>query len=195
MPAFKSKNNTKKVIKASQATKHKTGSGGAPSGAALTILNTAAALKAKRGKESIERKKLSALTGIQGKSTIANALTKMKNNGWMEVTPSTLTITFKGMELADPSAVSMADIPTTNVGFHESIKKQYKLKPKECALMDSIADGKTYIKKNVAAAIGCQMNSTFANMMTNLKKHDILEFDRTTMRLHDEMFPVEPRSE
>jgi hypothetical protein len=186
MPAFKS--NHKKVIKASQATKHKTGGGAAPSGAAATILNTVAALKAKRGKESIERKKLSALTGIQGKSTIANALTKLKVNGWMEVTASTPTITDEGMDAADPGAVAVDDIPTTNVGFHDAVKKQYKLKAKECDLFDHIADGKTYIKKDVAAAIDCKMNSTFANMMTKLKKHDILEFDRTTMRLHNDMY-------
>jgi hypothetical protein len=34
------------------------------------------------------------------------------------------------------------------------------------------------------------MNSTWANMLTPLKKLDIIDFDRETIWLADDMFPV-----
>lgn len=167
----------------------------APTGAVSTILNKAAALKSALGQESLERKKLSALTGIQGKSTIANALTKLKNEGWMIVTPDSITITESGMTKADPIAVQSAvqDIPTTNAAFHEQVKKQYKLKPKAIELFDSIQDGNSYEKEKLAKALGMKVNSTFANLLTSLKKFGIIEFDRKTVRLTDDMMPFEPR--
>eukprot|EP00977_Amphora_coffeiformis_P003863 scaffold768_cov166-Amphora_coffeaeformis.AAC.21 len=59
------------AAKKSSTVKHKVGSGGtALSGAALTILNKAAALKKALGHDSLERSKLPSLTGIQGKSTL-----------------------------------------------------------------------------------------------------------------------------
>ena len=177
--------------------KHKVGSGSKPTGAALTILNKAAALKLGLGQDKIERKQLSAVTGIQGKSTIANALTKIKNEGWMIVTPNDVTITDEGVEAADQDAVAAAvkDAPRTNAQYLESIKKHHKLSDRAIQLVDYIQDGARYEKEDVAAAIGCKMNSTFSNLLTSLKKLGIIEFDRKTIRLTDKMFPFEPRVE
>ena len=161
----------------------------------MKVLNTVAAMKARLGKDSVERKKLPALTGYTGKSTIANALTKLKNQGWLIVSTTEVRITDKGFENADSSAFEGVNVPTSNEGFHDSVKAQYKLKPKAIALFDAIADGRTYQKTDVATAIGCKMNSTFSNALTDLKKFGIIEFDRTTVRLTDDMLPVEPRSE
>ena len=173
------------------------GAGGTAKGAVLTILNKAAALKTALGQDSLERKKLPALTGIHGKSTIANALTKLKNEGWMLVTPDSVTITGSGMNAADPTAVGtiMEDIPTTNAAYHKSVKEQYKLKPKAIELFDCIQDGKVYEKEKVAEKIGMKMNSTFANLMTSLKKHGVIEYDTKTVRLTDAMMPFEHRAE
>ena len=41
--------------------------------------------------------------------------------------------------------------------------------------------------------IGMKINSTFANLKTNMKKLGIVVFDRTTIQLHDDMFPFEDR--
>ena len=169
---------------------------GIASGAVLTILNKAAAMKS-LGQGVLERKKLSALTGIHGKSTIANALTKIKAHDWMVVTPQTVEITEMGLQVVDTDAVQQAigDIPTTNAQFLQSIKDQHKLKGKQVELMNYIQDGKRYEKEDVASAIGLKMNSTFSNLLTTLKKLDIIEFDRKTIRLTDKMLPFEPRAE
>lgn len=86
-------------------------------------------------------------------------------------------------------------IPTTNKELQTSIKEQYQLNQKSCQLMDELADGRAHKKEDVATSIGCTLNSTFSNMMTKLKKLDVLEFDRQTMKLTDDMFEVEGRPE
>ena len=105
--------------------------------------------------------------------------------------------TAKGLQRADPKIVEEAakDIPTTNKAHHENVKAQLKLKPKQTELFDYIQDGRTYQKAEVATAINLKMNSTFSNLLTSLKKIGVIEFDRTTIRLTDEMFPFGPRGE
>jgi len=172
------------AAKKSSTVKHKVGSGGtALSGAALTILNKAAALKKAMGHDSLERSKLPSLTGIQGKSTIANALTELKNDGLMLVTPAEIMITESGMETANPVDVAAAleGIPTTNVEYHKSIKEQYKLKPKQIEFFECIQDGKKYQKEEVAKKLGMKTYSTFANLLTGLKKLGIIEYDSKTV--------------
>ena len=185
-----------KLSSCSKIKKNKTSSGGGGN-AWMTILNKAAALKMALQQDFLERKKLSAITGIQGKSTIANALTKLKNDQLMNITPDSITITAKGLQRADPKIVEEAakDIPTTNKAHHENVKAQLKLKPKQTELFDYIQDGRTYQKAEVATAINLKMNSTFSNLLTSLKKIGVIEFDRTTIRLTDEMFPFGPRGE
>ena len=195
------KNADGKVIAKKKATtvKHATpcAGGAKASGAVLTILNVAAAQKLRLGQDSIDRKTLPALTGIHGKSTIANALTKIKNNGWMVVTPQEVTITEAGIAAADAEAVqaAMQNIPTTNAEYRQSVQDQHKLKAKAVELINYIQDGASYEKEDVANHLGLKMNSTFSNLLTPLKKLEIIEFDRKTIRLTDKMFPFEPRVE
>jgi len=184
--------------KKSSDVKHKVSRNGTGlSGAALTILNKAAALKTALGHNSLERTKLTALTGIHGKSTIANALTKLKNDDLMLVTPEEITITDLGLEMANPAEAQamLEGIPITNAQYHKSVKEQYKLKPKQIEFFDFIADGKIYHKEEVAKRLGMKMNSTFFNLLTSLKKFGIIEYDSKTVRLTDTMMPFEPRFE
>ena len=195
------KNADGKVIAKKKATtvKHATpcAGGAKASGALLTILNVAAAQKLRLGQDSIDRKTLPALTGIHGKSTIANALTKIKNNNWMVVTPQEVTITEAGVKAADAEAVqaAMQNIPTTNAEYRQSVQDQHKLKAKAVELINYIQDGASYEKEDVANHLGLKINSTFSNLLTPLKKLEIIEFDRRTIRLTDKMFPFEPRVE
>eukprot|EP00537_Pseudo-nitzschia_pungens_P005300 CAMPEP_0172377246 /NCGR_PEP_ID=MMETSP1060-20121228/68801_1 /TAXON_ID=37318 /ORGANISM="Pseudo-nitzschia pungens, Strain cf. cingulata" /LENGTH=345 /DNA_ID=CAMNT_0013104923 /DNA_START=517 /DNA_END=1559 /DNA_ORIENTATION=+ len=57
------------------------------------------------------------------------------------------------------------------------------------ALLDELSDGRVHSKKEAAAAIGCTMNSTWANMLTPLKKLKLIRFDRETIELTDDVFP------
>jgi hypothetical protein len=187
--------------KSSPAAKHKISSTaanrGGGGGAHQKILNTAAAMKTRFGKERIERTKITPLTGIHGKSTIANALTKLKNLQWMDVTKEDITITDLGLENSDASAVDDFNVPTTNKEYIDSIVEQYKLKPAKAVAnaIDELMDGCTYSKKELAKKMGAEMNSTFANLMTNLKKAGITEYvGKADVRLHDSMFQFSPRS-
>jgi len=197
-PCLSPSNTMPKVVKAiKKSTKAKLApSGGSSNGGAHTkILNTVAALQQNLGREEVERKKLPALTGIQGKSTIANALTKLKNSDWMTVTPTKVSITDKGMANADLSAIDQIDLPTNDADYHESVKNQFGLKPKAIELFDVIADGRPHKKKDVVAALGMKMNSTFANLLTGLKKLNIIEYTASEVQLHADMFPFGGRPE
>ena len=76
-----------------------------------------------------------------------------------------------------------------------SVQDQHKLKAKAVELINYIQDGASYEKEDVANHLGLKMNSTFSNLLTPLKKLEIIEFDRKTIRLTDKMFPFEPRVE
>jgi len=78
----------------------------------------------------------------------------------------------------------------SNEDYHEKVKDKFKLTIRARQLFDELSDGRTRNKKEVAAAIGCKMNSTWANMLTPLKKLDIIDVDRETIKLEDDMFPL-----
>jgi hypothetical protein len=174
--------------KKSSAIKHKIDT---LSGANAKVLNIAASLTAQLGKKEIPRKKLHDLCCI-GKSTFANALTKLKNNGFVVVSSGHITVTPQGMEAADIDAANIK-IPKTNAEYQKTVQEQYKLKGKQIALMDYLADGRTYKKIEVKDALGIDGKSTWANLMTGLKKHEIIEFDRQDIKMTDNMFEVEGR--
>jgi alpha-N-acetylglucosamine transferase len=156
------------------------------------ILDVAAILTKKYGKKEVSRKKVSMFGGNPASSTFANALTKLKKDGDITFTGQTIVVTSRGMSKActDLSDIS---IPLTNKELQDSLKDQYKLNEKSRMLMDQLADGLSHQKVDVAKAIGCIINSTFSNMMTNLKILEIVDFDRTTIKLTDAMFEVECR--
>jgi CRISPR/Cas system-associated exonuclease Cas4 (RecB family) len=49
------------------------------------------------------------------------------------------------------------------------------LKPKAAQLADLLVDGRPHAKKELTEKMGMKMNSTFANLMTDLKKAKIME--------------------
>jgi hypothetical protein len=157
--------------------------------ASMKILNTLAAIKSKLGRDVVQRSNLTILTGIKGKSTIANALTTLKTLRWVAITKSTIRITDFGMENADRKAIEATTVPTSNKETQEIIIKLFELKPKAIELVRAIADGQPHLKGNAASAIGYQENSTWFNLLTLLKKHEIIVFNRDFIQLHDSMFP------
>ena len=160
-------------------------------GAIQTILNVTATLARLGGSNEVPKEKMVAFVKCQGivsKSTIANGLTSLKKSGLIIMAPKVITITDKGMNQADSSA----DLAfATNEEYHKQIQQKMKLSSRACKLMEELADGRVRCKKEVSAAIGCDKlsKSTWANMLTPLKKFKIIEFDRGTIQLTDDMFP------
>ena len=121
-----------------------------------------------------------------GKSTIANALTKHKKAGSITFDSKTVTITEAGLEQADVSDdLSFA----TNEEFHKKIQDSLNLNDRSRQLFAELADGRVHQKKEVAEAMGMKMNSTWANMLTPMKKQSVVIYDRETIQLTDDMFP------
>ena len=167
--------------------KRSTSTGG---NASQTVLNVIASVSQLNGSKDVRRKEVESFLNCQapmGKSTFANSLTKLKKEGLISTSKSgVITISKKGMDKATVQDMSKA----TNEDFHKSIKEKSKLTEKQRALFDYLADGKVHNKKEAAAAIGCKMNSTWANMLTKLKKLGIIEFGRETINLTKKMFPL-----
>ena len=171
-----------------QATKRSASSNGGGN-ATQTILNTIASVSQMNGgSKDVPREEVINYLSCQapmGKSTIANALTKLRKEGLVDTSKKGfITISKKGMDKA--AFKDMSNL--TNEDFQKSMKE--KLTSRQCALFDYLADGKVRAKKEAAAAIGCKMNSTWANMLTPMKKLGIIEFGRETINLTKKMFPL-----
>lgn len=174
------------IPKAKKAASKSTSGGGGVS-ADGKILNAANAISIRLGIDQVPRKQVAALCGIKyNSSTFANGLTKLKKRGSIQFTSEHIIVTEQGRESADP--IDSAGIPTTNEEYHELIKEQYKLKGKALDMFDFLSDGREQPTKAVAEAIGCKLNSTFANLKTNMKKLGIITFTKETIKLTDEMF-------
>ena len=168
--------------------KRSTSTGG---NAAQTVLNMIASVSQLNGSKDVSRKEVVNYISCQapmGNSTFLNSLTKLKREGLISTAKTgTITITKKGMDKAIVQDMSKA----TNEDFHKSVKEQLDLTKRQCELFDYLVDGKVHKKKEAAAAIGCKkMNSTWANMLTALKKKGIIEFDRENINLTKKMFPL-----
>lgn len=66
------------------------------------------------------------------------------------------------------------------------MKELRKFNQKECQILDELADGQPHPKADVAAAIGYKLNSTFANLLTGLKKAGVIKLGKE-LQLTDEM--------
>ncbi len=153
----------------------------------------AAVLTKKFGTKDVSQKKVTMLCGITGAYTFANALTKLKREGAVIFTGQSIVVTSRGMDMASTNITGIS-IPTSNTELQESLTDQYKLSEKSRMLIDELSDGLVHKKADATAAIECAMNSTFANMMSKLKKLGIIKFNcHTTMKLTDAMFEVEGR--
>jgi len=97
----------------------------------------------------------------------------------------TITITDKGIEKAETIDMSHA----SNEEYHAKIKVQFKLSARACQLFDELVDGRSRNKKEMSSIVGCKTYSSWANMLTPLKKLKIVDYDKQTIKLTDDMFP------
>jgi len=172
-------------------------SSGGSNNAAQTILNIVATLANQTNSKTAPRDKVVAhakLEGVLGKSTFANSLTKLRKQGLVDLSPGIISISDEGLERAQPlSQLSLCNVNGNgngnNADYLAALKKQLKLSARASALLDELSDGRVHSKKEAAAAIGCTMNSTWANMLTPLKKLKLIRFDRETIELTDDVFP------
>jgi Mn-dependent DtxR family transcriptional regulator len=183
------------AVKKSSVSKHKSSAGGS-AGASNKILNCAVVHKSKTGK-NLEVKMITLMTGIQGKSTIRNALAKLKKLNWIDTdVKDGIVVTEVGLENADPNAFDMNNAVTTNKEHLDNIKEHFKLNEKAIAAIDFISSGRVFTKDEVANALGMQKNSTLRNLFADMKNKGIIEYHgKSSLQLTKEMFPFDPRPE
>jgi hypothetical protein len=183
-------------------------------GGAQKVLNVAVALSWQKDTNEVSRDDIvtvvGAQCGITGKSTIANAFTDLKKANLIVLKPKFVEILEKGKEQADTSQIKISIPKNTQVRrfpslvqyplkkspidltflnhqeYLDSMKEMHKLKEKEAKLLDCLVDGLSHPKADVAAAIDCKLNSTFANMLTKLKKAGLIILGKE-LQLTDEM--------
>jgi hypothetical protein len=53
-------------------------------------------------------------------------------------------------------------------------------------LFQALLDGRAHDRVATAAMIGCTNKTTLAVLLSTMKKHRIITYDRTTIQLHDD---------
>uniref|UniRef100_A0A7S2YDP5 Uncharacterized protein n=1 Tax=Entomoneis paludosa TaxID=265537 RepID=A0A7S2YDP5_9STRA len=163
-----------------------------PGGSKMAIVNALALLKVKWGKDEVTKQELAAAAKMKMNSTLANALTQLKKEKWIVANGKSIKITPRGMDNADQEAMKRIKIPTTNQEHHDEVRSE--LKGKKLAVFNALVDGRAHSKDMVRESLGMKKNSTWANMLTALKKSNIIEIvDGARFQLSDQMFPVIPR--
>mmetsp|Transcript_6645 Transcript_6645/g.16756 ORF Transcript_6645/g.16756 Transcript_6645/m.16756 type:complete len:179 (-) Transcript_6645:94-630(-) len=145
------------------------------------------------GSTFVPRQQLKALCtalGITGTSTFLNALTDLKNLKLIQVSNrgANIELTDEGSELANTDETLSA----TNTWFHEMKKREAKLtKPGELAVFDLLKDRQIHSKDEIFKASEYNaMNSTFAGLLTKLKKAKIIKPEgKRGYKMPDTMFP------
>ena len=138
----------------------------------------------------IPREKIDAymkLQGINGASTIRNAVAKSKKDDLIVVEGKTVALTEKGMNnsnrLADMSSNS-------NEEYQKKKIDDAKLNMKMRMLLDYLKDGKAYSKTELLTELDMTANSTWRNMIAKLKNEGFIKIKTTLIELSDEMFPL-----
>ena len=138
----------------------------------------------------IPREKIDAymkLQGINGASTIRNAVAKSKKDDLIVVEGKTVALTEKGMNnsnrLADMSSNS-------NEEYQKKKIDDAKLNTKMRMLLDYLKDGKAYSKTELLTELDMTANSTWRNMIAKLKNEGFIKIKTTLIELSDEMFPL-----
>ena len=159
------------------------------------ILNTAAAVKKKTGKD-MKKKLIKALTKIGGDSTIRNGLSDLKKLKYITVTADTLVVTDLGMKNADLSDVDLDNSATTNEEYQATALEPLKLTNMAKEIFDAIKDGRVYNKADVISQLNKSNNSTMRNAFAELKNKGVIE-DKggRNIQVAADYFPFEPRPE
>jgi hypothetical protein len=168
----------------------------AVTGAAAKILNMAAAIKTKTGKD-MKKKLVKALTGIQGDSTIRNALSELKNRDLLEVTKYSYVVTEKGMDHADLTSVDLDNTASTNLEHQQQALEPLKLGAMAKSIFEVIKDGRVYSKVDILAVLNKDANSTARNAFAELEKKDVIEYidGKKKVQAAKDLFPFDPRPE
>ena len=179
-----------KKTKATSA-KKATGSSKKATGAPQKILDMTRMLEKRLDTKSVPRKMIAASAGVKS-GTFPVTLSIMKKQGLISYDKETISLTESGHLRASDDFDS--DCLFDNEKVQDDIKKRYKIGGKAALLFDVLTDGSEHDRHAVATGIGCTNKATFAVMLSNLKKHGIIEYDRATVRLTDMCFGMSGRS-
>jgi DNA-binding CsgD family transcriptional regulator len=122
--------------------------------------------------------------------SMANNFPKLRDAGVMTSTAKTVVVTELGMKMADTSGL-VSSAPQSHEEHQQRLMNKYKLTPSEKKVLMELADGKEVNKQDLADKLQMKIRS-FSNLLTNPKKHDLLEIDKSTIRLTDKMFLKKP---
>lgn len=178
-------NNKPKIAKKSTPTKHSRSSAGGGPPADKRLLSCTLSMEQASGSPDASREKVGALAGVKS-STLAVVLSKLKKQGLIEYTPTTIRLTPEGKTMADPGIA-----PMDNAAVQQDLKEKFALKGKAACMFDAMLDGKVYDRAALAAQVGITNKATLAVMVSNMKKKGAVDTpDSKTIQLSDLCFPL-----
>jgi len=181
-----SKNVAKAKANAKTKRSNATAESGKGSGGPQRILDVMLAIETKTSDPNVPRKMVCAQAGVKP-NTFNVAISLMKNKeGLIDYDKDTMRFTDKGRARAVP-----VEMPLDNKAAQEEIMKRNKLSGDDmpAKAFRILLDGRAHDRADLAAAIGCTNKNTYAVMLSNLKKKDVIVYDRKTVQLSDACFP------
>jgi hypothetical protein len=172
----------KKAVKKQSSPKYNKDSGGGRQ----RILDLLLAIEMQSGNVNVPRKMVASQVGIKD-STFAVTISIMKNkHDLIDYDKETIHLTDKGRSKAVP-----AKRPLDNETAQKEIMERYKLGGSGMAglLFKMLLDGQVHDRQAVSSNIGCTNKGTIAVLLSKLKKSQVIEYDRNTIRLSDKCFP------
>ena len=153
-------------------------------GAPQRILDCVLLHETMHNESNAPRQKVMSASGVKS-STFPVTISGMKKKGLIEYDKEFIRLTEEGRAQANPAAV-----PIDNKTAQDEIREKHKVGGKAALLFDILVDGCTHDRAEIQTAIGCDNKATFSVMICNLKKKEIIEYDKTTIRMTDLCFPL-----
>ena len=148
------------------------------------ILDFALFLESRSGNPDVPRKQVLSMSGVKA-NTFPVTISGMKKKGLIEYDKDYIRLTEQGRAKANP----VADISTDNCSAQEEVKQKFKIGGKSAVLFDILLDGRVHDRETVIGGLGLKSKGSAAVMLCNLKKHGVIEYDKTTIKMTDLCFP------
>lgn len=154
---------------------------------AQKILDHCLAMEARTGELDVPRKTIASLCGLKA-NTFVVTLSVMKNKqGLITYDKESIRLTEKGRAKANP--MPLEEPLGDNLSVQEDFKKRFKIGGKAGQVFDAVCDGADHDRPTLASNLGITNKATFAVMLSNLKKNGLIQYDKTTVRGADVLFP------
>jgi hypothetical protein len=168
-----------------KATKNTTTKATKGTGAPQRILDSVLMMEIKTKDSHVPRKVILSIVVVKP-TTFAVTLSNMKKHWLIEYDKNTIRLTAMGRERAHATIMPLTTTRRRRRTWNAGTNSR---EDSPCGWLQALLDGRAHDRVATASMIGCTNKSTLAVLLSTMKKHRIITYDRTTIQLHDDAFP------